>query len=308
MWRRPDGRALVSTADFFTPIVDDPRAWGRISAANAASDVYAMGGTPLFALNLVAWPKDLLPLEILGEVMAGGAATAAEGGWVVAGGHTVDAPEPMYGQAVTGEVDAGAVLTNIGARAGDLLVLTKAVGTGILATAHKRSDPADVGPGGFLSTTYSEAVASMQRLNNVAAAVAREFGARAATDVTGFGLLGHLGEMLGEGGIAARIDAAAVPLLTGVIELVEGGFVPGGTMRNLEYLADRLEGGGETTRILLADAQTSGGLLMALPAARADQAVSRLLDTGHAAAVIGEVVPSGSGALITVTGEVASRI
>ncbi len=304
MWRRPDGRALVSTADFFTPIVDDPRAWGHIAAANAAGDVYAMGGEPLFALNLVAWPKDLLPLEILGEVMAGGADSAAEGGWVVAGGHTVDAPEPMYGQAVTGEVEVGDILTNVGGRVGDLLVITKAIGTGILATAHKRSDPGAVAPGGFLAETYSEAVASMKRLNAEAAAVAREFGAHAATDVTGFGLLGHLSEMLGEGTIAARIDAAAVPLLSGVVQLVEDGFVPGGTMRNLEYLLDRLEGGDETTRILLADAQTSGGILMALPSDVADRVRARLIDTGHAAAVIGELVEREQ-ATLTVIGEVA---
>ncbi len=302
VWRRPDGRALVSTADFFTPIVDDPRAWGHIAASNAASDVYAMGGTPLFALNLVAWPRDRLPLEILAEVMAGGSDAAAEGGWIVAGGHTVDGPEPMYGQAVTGEVETTGILTNVGARPGDVLILTKALGTGILATAHKRSGPEEVAPGGSLAVTYAEAVASMKRLNAEAARVARWAGARAATDVTGFGLLGHLSEMLGGGGISATLDAAAVPLLTGVVELVEAGFVPGGTMRNLEHLARRLSGGGETTRILLADAQTSGGLLMAVAAERAGETVARLLDTGHAAAVVGEILPGEGG--ITITGDV----
>ena len=154
VWRRPDGRALVATVDFFTPIVDDARTWGRIAAANSASDVYAMGGTPLFALNLVVWPRDQLGFELLGEVLAGGSEVAAEGAWVVGGGHSVDGPEPMYGQAVVGEVDPAAMLTNAGGRAGDALVLTKAIGTGIVTTAVKLGEPADMLTGCRLAEAY----------------------------------------------------------------------------------------------------------------------------------------------------------
>ncbi len=296
VWRRPDGRALVSTADFFTPIVDDPRVWGRIAAANAASDVYAMGGTPLFALNLVAWPRDQLPLDVLADVLAGGQEVAAAGGWHVVGGHTVDGPEPMYGQAVTGEVDTDHLLVNAEARAGQRLVLTKPIGTGILATAVKRLDPSAIEPGGRLADTYTQAVAEMTRLNAEAARIALDAAATAATDVTGFGLLGHLAEVLRASGLGAAVDVAAVPRLTGIEELIDDGFVPGGTDRNVEHVRAMVDGDPEPATLkLLADAQTSGGLLFGCPEAEADAALARLADTGHTAAVVGELVDTPVG-------------
>ena len=301
VWRRPEGRALVASADFFTPIVDDARTWGRIAAVNAASDVYAMGGTPLFALNLVAWPRDVLPLELLAEVLAGGADAATTGGWVVAGGHSVDGPEPMYGQSVLGELVADAPLTNAGGREGDALVLTKPIGTGLLATAVKRSPSEAVRAGGELAEAYRAGVAEMTRLNDVASRLALDLGAHAATDVTGFGLLGHLHEMASASGLAATVDSAAVPLLPDARRLLADGHVPGGTLRNVEHLAAHLDGGDGDARILLADAQTSGGLLVALPADRVDQLTRRLTDTGHRAARIGELA-TGLAGRITVVG------
>jgi selenide,water dikinase len=295
VWRRPDGRALVATADFFTPIVDDPRTWGRIAAVNAAGDVYAMGGTPLFALNLVAWPRDLLPLELLAEVLAGGADAASAGGWVVSGGHSVDGPEPMYGQSLVGELVADAPLTNKGGREGDALVLTKPIGTGLLATAVKRSPPDAVAAGRALAEAYAAGVAEMTRLNDVASRLALDLGADAATDVTGFGLLGHLHELASASGLAATVSTGAVPLLPGARRLLADGHVPGGTLRNVEHLEPHLEGGDGDTRILLADAQTSGGLLVALPPDRAEALTARLVETGHRAARIGELTAGPPG-------------
>jgi selenide,water dikinase len=299
VWARPDGRALVATVDFFTPIVDDARTWGRIAAANAASDVYAMGATPLFALNLVAWPRDRLPLELLGDVLAGGAEVADAGGWMIVGGHSVDAPEPMYGQAVVGEVDGSALFTQATGRAGDALVLTKAIGTGLVATAVKRSDPAEVAPGGRYALAYQAAVASMVRLNAEAATVARASGASAATDVTGFGLLGHLHRLALASGLAAVIDVKSVPLLPGAWELIDDGFVPGGTVRNREFVRPWVVGAepDEAVLNLLADAQTSGGLLFACPPAAAHVAVAELRRSGHSAATIGELIEDAPGTL-----------
>ena len=298
VWRRPDGRALVSTADFFTPIVDDARTWGRIAATNAVSDVYAMGGTPLFALNLVAWPRDELSLDVLGEVMAGGADAAQAGGWVVAGGHTVDGPEPMYGQSVTGEVDANRILTNATARAGDTLILTKPLGTGLLATAVKRSDPLAIEGEGDLAAGYRAGVAEMTRLNDIAARVALAAGAEGATDVTGFGLLGHLHKMGVGSGLQARIHAEAVPVLPGTQDLLDAGFIPGGTMRNLEAVADHVSGGTEDERIILADAQTSGGLLFGCEPGQVTMALAELADAGHQAAAIGELHDGDAGTIV----------
>lgn len=309
VWRRPDGRALVATADFFTPIVDDPHTWGRIAAANAASDVYAMGGSPLFALNLVAWPRDLLGLDILAEVLAGGASMAAEGGWVIAGGHTIDGPEPLYGQSVTGEVDPEAMMTNDAAAPGQVLILTKPLGTGLVATAVKRLEPADTAPGGRHGAAAATAVVEMTRLNATAAQIARQAGVRAATDVTGFGLLGHLLEVARASGVGAVIEAASVPVIDGVDAILAEGHVPGGTIRNLDHVRAHLEGAagldsgagpdGEATHdptlTVLADAQTSGGLLLACPPAAVDAALARLADTGHQAAAVGEVVADHPG-------------
>lgn len=292
VWQRPDGRALVATADFFTPIVDDPVTWGRIAAANAVSDVYAMGGTPLFGLNLVAWPRDVLDLELLAKVHDGGSAVAAEGGWAVAGGHTVDGPEPMYGMSMVGEVDPDIMLTNAGLETGQILILTKPLGTGLLATAVKRSEPASIAVGGDLHEIYTTGVAEMTRLNAAAARVAVDVGSKGATDVTGFGLLGHLHRMLGASAQNAELDPAAIPLLPGARQLLDDGFIPGGTMRNVEYVQPHIAGEpDEDDVILLADAQTSGGLLFGCDPATVDEALAKLASTGHTAAAIGTVTP-----------------
>ncbi len=299
MWRLNDGTRLVSTADFFAPIVDDARTWGQIAAANSASDVYAMGGTPLFALNLAAWPREVLPLDLLAEVLAGGADAAATGNWVVAGGHTIDGPEPVYGMSMTGIISdpSAEVLTNAGGRAGQALVLTKPIGTGLLATAIKRSGPEAIAPGGPLHAAYTAGVAEMCRLNADAADAARHAGATAATDITGFGLLGHLAEITLASDVGANIDAAAVPLLPGAADLATEGFAPGGTLRNLEHLAERLTGADETTRLVLGDPQTSGGLLFSCAFEAAEQAARKLRDSGHHAAVIGELTDDPSGTI-----------
>ena len=298
VWRRPDGTALVATADFFTPIVDDPKIWGQIAAANAVSDVYAMGGKPLFALNLVAWPRDELPLEILSEVLIGGHESATNGGWVVAGGHTVDGPEPMYGMSLVGEIDENSALTNSGGSEGHALVLTQPFGTGLLATALKRSDPEPTQEGGRLQAIYTAGVREMTRLNAAAAEAALQVKASAATDVTGFGLLGHLHELLSASGLSAFVDIEAVPRLPGVADLVEEGFVAGGTERNLDHLEPHLSGGSRTDRLIMCDAQTSGGLLFSCDPAAATDAVTELRDGGHMAEIIGGL-QSGTAGQIT---------
>jgi selenide,water dikinase len=284
VFRLDDKRALVLTTDFFTPIVDDARDWGRIAAANALSDVYAMGGRPLIALNLTAWPGETLPLEILADVLRGGAEVAAQAGCLVVGGHTIDDPEPKYGMAVTGLADPARLLTIDAARPGDTLVLTKPVGTGVVATAHKRgAAPADV---------LAAAVASMTTLNAAAGEAALAAGLRAATDVTGFSLLGHLHRMLRASGVSATVDAAAVPLLPGALELTVAGYVSGGTRNNMAYLEPWVSVGPgvpEPVAILLQDAQTSGGLLLATPAPALDALLAGLSARGVPAAVIGRV-------------------
>lgn len=289
----------MATTDFFTPIVDDARTWGRIAAANAASDVYAMGARPLFALNLVGWPREQLSLELLAEVLAGGSAVAAEGGWMVVGGHTVDTPEPLYGQAVIGEVDADEVLTNTAGAAGQALVLTKAIGTGIVSTAIKRLEAGAVEAGGALAGAYPAAVVSMTRLNAEAAEVAIGVGASACTDVTGFGLLGHLHRLTHASGVAAEVDASAVPLLPDVRSLLGDGYVPGGTGRNVEHVRPHLRGDlpDEDTLTLLADAQTSGGLLFSCAPDAAAEAVARLTSSDHTAAVVGSLIDGEPGTL-----------
>jgi len=252
---RLDGEtAILATADFFTPVVDDPYDWGRIAAANALSDIYAMGGRPLVAVNLLAWPRDVLPFELAREVLRGGADVAREAGCQVAGGHSIDDPEPKYGMAVTGIADAARLLRNDAARAGDPLTLTKPLGVGVLNNRHKAT-----------GDVFAEAVASMVRLNRDAALQAIEAGIRAATDVTGFGLLGHLHKMARGSGVTAVIDVAAVPYLSGARESAYEGFISGGTRRNLEWVRPHLDPAGydETEQLLLADAQTSGGLLLA---------------------------------------------
>ena len=248
------GRAVISTADFFTPVVDDPFDWGRIVAANAMSDVWAMGGEPVLAINLVGWPRAVLDLDLLAEALRGGAAVAREAGCPLAGGHTIDAPEPVYGLAVTGIGDPGRLLRKDAARAGLPLSLTKPLGVGVLNARHKAT-----------GEVFPQAVASMVALNAAASRAALAAGVRAATDVTGFGLLGHLATMLRASGVGAHLDAAAVPMLEGAREAVRDGFVSGGTRRNLEWVRPYLHVGSgvsEDDLVLLADAQTSGGLLV----------------------------------------------
>lgn len=297
VWRRPDGRALVSTVDFFPPVTDDAETWGRIAAANAASDVYAMGGRPLFALNLVVWPQDRLPLELLAAVLRGGAAIAEEGGWQVVGGHTTEGPEPVYGQAVTGEVQPERLMRAAGAEADLSLVLTKPLGTGIITTAHKRLPPGDPT---LPESAFGAAVAEMCRLNAKASELAIEARITAATDVTGFGLLGHLQEMCAASGIGAALQVAEVPLLPEVASLAAAGYVPGGTGRNLAavmpHLRFRSSEPDAALLNILADPQTSGGLLLACPPGAAGDLVDALGADGHTSAIIGETtgsVPAG---------------
>ena len=290
MYRLDDGRALVVTLDFFTPIVDDPYDFGRIAAANALSDVYAMGGRPLFALNLLSFPRKLLPDGLAEEIVRGGAEKAREAGAPVLGGHSIDDAEPKYGMVAVGEVDPATMLSIDRARSGDDLVLTKPLGSGIVATAIKAGTcPPDV---------LRAAVEMMARLNRDASEAALAAGARAATDVTGYGLIGHLGNMLRASGVSARIDAAAVPILDGVAALVEAGHVPGGTRRNQKDAADSVsyaEGVDEATRTLLADAQTSGGLLIAIPPDRTAALIRELKARGEGGTHIGRVTEGPAG-------------
>ena len=286
--RLDDERALVFTTDFFTPIVDDPGDWGRIAAANALSDVYAMGGRPVVALNLTAWPGATLPLSILADVLRGGAAVAAQAGCLVVGGHTIDDPEPKYGMAVVGFASPARLFTIDKARPGDTLVLTKAIGTGVIATAHKR--------GAAAPDVLATAVTSMTTLNAAASEAALAAGVTAATDVTGFSLLGHLHRMLRASGASAALSAAAVPLLPGARELTAAGYVSGGTRSNMAYLepwASIAPGVPEDVAVLLRDAQTSGGLLLA--SSSPDALVAELTRAGTLAAVIGQVTAGAPG-------------
>ena len=281
VYRLDERRALVQTVDFFTPIVDDPRDWGRASAANSLSDVYAMGGKPLAALQLAAWPRDALPPEMLTETMMGGAEVMAEAGAVVLGGHTIDNPTPLYGFAVTGLVDPERMTVKGGARPGDAMVLTKPLGTGAAATAIRRGVATEE-----LRAAMTEVMCA---LNGPAAEAMTAEGVRCATDVTGFGLLGHLREVVSASGTGARIRMDAVPVLDGVADLVEAGVFPGGSERNLEAVRGILTARvGETQVKILADAQTSGGLLMAVPPGRTERLMERLATAAPAAAVIGE--------------------
>ncbi|WP_460959785.1 selenide, water dikinase SelD [Parasphingorhabdus pacifica] len=246
--------AVVSTADFFTPVVDDPYDWGRIAAANALSDVYAMGGKPVVAINLLCWPREVLPLELAREVLRGGSDIGTAAGCHVAGGHSVDDPEPKYGMAVTGLSSPDSLLRNDAGRAGLPLSLTKPLGIGVLNTRHKAT-----------GEVFEHAIETMTTLNAAAAAEALVAGARCATDVTGFGLLGHLLKLARASGVSAVVDSAAVPVLDGAREALRDGYVSGGTRRNLAWVRPDtdLTATSEENALLLADAQTSGGLLVA---------------------------------------------
>jgi selenide,water dikinase len=255
--RLPDGHALIATLDFFTPIVDDPYDWGRIAATNALSDVYAMGGRPFLALNIVAWPVDDLPLEMMGRVLQGGIDVVSQAGAAVLGGHSIIDPEPKFGMVALGLADPSAIVRNSTAVPGSRLFLTKPLGLGVVSTAIKRgiADEALV----------TRAVEVMTTLNAAAAEAMSEVGVESATDVTGFGLLGHLHGMLLGSGAAATIDASAVPVLEGALELARAGVVPGGTRRNHAFVRPHLDWGNlpEPEQVILADAQTSGGMLIA---------------------------------------------
>lgn len=283
VYRLSDDQAIVATVDFFTPIVDDAAAWGAIAAANALSDIYAMGAIPLFALNLVGWPRGKLPYELLGEVIRGASEIAAEANCLLLGGHSVDDPEPKFGMCVIGTVHPDRMLTNAHAKPGDRLVLTKPLGTGILSTALKR---------GLIDEKAMEpAVRSMRTLNDRAMRVALHHGVRAATDITGFGLLGHLGNILRASGVGAEIEFAALPLLAGARELARQGAIPGGTERNLEA-AEVTWGASleQSDRHLCVDAQTSGGLLLAVPPSALDALVTDLKREGTLAhSIIGTI-------------------
>jgi selenide, water dikinase len=253
VYRLDAERAIVETVDFFTPVVDDPYDWGRIAAANALSDVYAMGGTPLVAVNLLAWPRDRIPFELAAEVLRGGADVCVEAGAHLAGGHSIDDPEPKYGLAVTGLADADRLLRNDAGAAGTPLTLTKPLGLGVLNNRHKAT-----------GERFEEAVAVMTRLNRDASRAALDAGHVCATDVTGFGLLGHLMKLARASDVTAVVDAAAVPYVDGARAALAEGFVPGGSRRNLDWVRPHLASSvDEDELVLLADAQTSGGLLVA---------------------------------------------
>ncbi|MDD7581429.1 selenide, water dikinase SelD [Corynebacterium sp. 32222D000AT] len=272
-----DGLAVISTADFFTPMLNDPYDWGRVAAANALSDVYAMGGTPVTAINLVGWPREVLSLDILREVLRGGMDVAEQAGISITGGHSITAPEPLYGLSATGIVDPDKLMHNDSAEAGLPITLTKPIGVGILNNKHKATGEA-----------IPSAVESMTTLNREAAQAATQAGIKAATDITGFGLLGHLYKMCRASGIAAEIDQSAVPAIDGAREALADGFIPGGSRRNLDWVRPHLDGGeaSEEDLIFLADAQTSGGLL--------------LIGEVPGYPVIGRTVPATGEALISV--------
>ncbi|MGO4957704.1 selenide, water dikinase SelD [Luteococcus sp. Sow4_B9] len=270
-----EGEVVISTTDFFTPVVDDAYDWGRIAAANALSDIYAMGGRPVLAINLLGWPRAVLPPELASEVLRGGLAICDEAGIPLAGGHSIDSPEPLYGLAVTGMGRSDRLLRNDAARAGVPISLTKSLGVGILNNRHKAT-----------GEKFPHAVDSMTTLNRASSEAALTAGIAAATDVTGFGLLGHLFKMARASGVTAVVDAAAVPYLDGARQSIRDGFIPGGSRRNLDWVSPNLSADGisEEELILLADAQTSGGLLLAgeIPGAT----------------VIGEFVPRGESAVV----------
>ena len=282
VWDLGDGRALISTVDFITPLVNDARTWGQIAAANSLSDVYAMGGKPLFGLNLVGWNNDELPSSMLSEVLAGGLEIAEQAGMAIIGGHTISDPEPKYGMAVTGQVTSNKMLTNAGLQPSQDLILTKPLGVGVITTAIK------AGIAG--KEIISAAVASMIQLNDIASQVAVSAGASGATDITGFGLLGHLGKMALISNVEALLDVGNIAFLPGAKLYAEDGVIPGGTRRNLAWVKDQIDAGtyGETDLLLLADAQTSGGLIFGVDKDRSSDACAELNERGVAAVVIGE--------------------
>jgi selenium donor protein len=291
VYKLTDELAIVQTVDFFTPIVDDPFHFGAIAAANSLSDIYAMGARPLFALSIVGFPSNRLPLSVLEEILCGGRTVADRAGIPIIGGHTIDDPEPKFGLAVTGTVRPDEVWTNVGARPGDALILTKPLGLGVMATALKA---------GLLDAAGETRIQGiMMTLNDVAADVLRRFEVHACTDVTGFGLLGHLREMSAGSHADVELDHRALPIIPGAAELATGGTVPGGTLNNRAHVEPHVtwdNAVSETYRILPCDAQTSGGLLAAVPAKQAGDAVAALRAAGvESAAIIGRFTHDGDG-------------
>jgi cysteine desulfurase len=293
VYRLTDNLAIVQTVDFFTPIVDDPYHFGAIAAANSLSDIYAMGGKPLFALSIVGFPSNRLPMSVLQRILQGAADKAAEAGISIIGGHTVDDTEPKYGLAVSGSIDPNRILTNNKARIGDKLILTKPIGTGIISTAIKRQ-LAD-------EQLTQKVIAIMSRLNNVAAEAMLQFDVSSVTDVTGFGLLGHLKEMTVGSGVTAQIDSQAVPLIAEAVGFASSGVIPGGTENNLDYVSPFVRWSDSVSRVqryLLCDAQTSGGLLIAVAAKDAGKLLTDLHAKGIAdASIIGEITGFSKGTI-----------
>ncbi len=292
VYRLTNDLAIVSTVDFFTPIVDDPFDFGRIAATNALSDIYAMGATPLCALNIACFPIDAHGFAPLEQILAGGAAVARAAGIAILGGHTIEDDEPKYGMAVTGHIHPERIVTNAGARPGDVIVLTKPLGTGVLGSALKA--------GTVDAAAITEAVRWMTTLNAGASRAMLAADAHAATDVTGFGLLGHAREMARASGVRIRIDASRVPIMAGVVDLVVGGTAPGGSRRNVTEHAAFTTFGGDIApamRLILSDAQTSGGLLISVGADSADALCDALLRADVLAARIG-TVEAGEGIVV----------
>ena len=283
VYRLPSGQLVAQSVDFFTPIVDEPYDWGRIAAANALSDLYAMGAEPLTALQLISWPREELSFDLLAEVIQGGQAVLTEAGCSIVGGHSIDDREPKYGFAVTGLVDPDRLVTNAGAQPGDALVLTKPLGTGIISTAIKRERATE--------EQRDAAVALMVELNAGAAEAMADVETHAATDITGFGLLGHLGEIARASNVAAVVEAAAVPVLDGVHELAADSVYPSGSRRNRKAVEQYTDFGhvDDTTVMVLADAQTSGGLLIAVAPGDLEALVEALAAQERLGAVIGEI-------------------
>jgi selenide,water dikinase len=281
------GRALVQTIDIFTPVVDSAYEWGRIAAVNALSDVYAMGGTPLSALQYLAWPRDELPFDLAGDVVTGGLDVMESASCTVVGGHSIDSLEPTYGFAVTGLIDEDSIVTNSGARAGDALILTKPIGIGIVTTAIKKG----VAP----EPVVTEAIEVMTTLNDTAGSALGPHGATAATDVTGFGLLGHLREICEASGVGARVGIDDIPVIKGVVDLLADGMWAGGSQRNLRSIEPEVETQVARDQLkILVDAQTSGGLLVSLP----EEAVPGYVSAVPGAVQIGEFT-AGTGITVT---------
>jgi selenide,water dikinase len=290
VFRLRDDLALVNTVDFFTPVVDDPYTYGQIAAANALSDVYAMGGVPRTALNIVCWPQSGLPPSMLADILRGGADKAREAGCVVVGGHSVADEEVKFGMAVTGTIDPRRIIRNVGARPGDALILSKPLGTGILMTAFKRDRLA--------AEYYEPAVRWMAQLNAATAAAMLAYDVHAATDVTGFGLAGHASKMAEGSAVTLRFEESDLPLMAGALDLCREGMIPGGGKRNREYYGPRVAIGEEIAdemAEIVFDPQTSGGLLIALPRSAAESLLADLQRDGNTdAAIIGEVLPASA--------------